>query len=195
MAVWANILCSTAQSIDLSIYADHLTTYLLTITSTVVGSSFLLLSRWWFIDPGERGGAPTASGRMASPPEQKLHVVEARIEQATSEGGATPEQLVEWRQECLALAQLACRADTGTPDKYQLGRACANLSTAYLATGANEAALRHAERAEALLLSQTGRPNSHPPARPGAPEEAQGGSQPRPAWCASLGPLAAWFAT
>ena len=79
MAVWANILCSTAQSIDLSIYADHLTTYLLTITSTVVGSSFLL-SRWWFIDPGERGGAPTASGRMASPPEQKLHAVEARIE-------------------------------------------------------------------------------------------------------------------
>ena len=132
---------------------------------------------------------------MASPPEQKLHAVEARIEQATSEGGATPEQLVEWRQECLALAQLACRADTGTPDKYQLGRACANLATAYLATGANEAALRHAERAEALLLSQTGRPNSHSPARPGAPDEARGGSQPRPAWCASLGPLAAWFDT
>ena len=104
---------------------------------------------------------------MASPPEQKLHAVEARIEQATSEGGATPEQLVEWRQECLALAQLACRADTGTPDKYQLGRACANLATAYLATGATEAALRHAERAEALLLSQTGRPNS-PSSSPGS---------------------------
>ena len=117
---------------------------------------------------------------MASPPEQKLHAVEARIEQATSEGGATPEQLVEWRQECLALAQLACRADTGTPDKYQLGRACANLATAYLATGATEAALRHAERAEALLLSQTGRPNS-PSSSPGSTDEAQGGSQPRPA--------------
>lgn len=117
---------------------------------------------------------------MASPPEQKLHAVEARIEQATSEGGATPEQLVEWRQECLALAQLACRADTGTPDKYQLGRACANLATAYLATGATEAALRHAERAEALLLSQTGRPNS-PYSSPGNKDEAQGSSQPRPA--------------
>ena len=117
---------------------------------------------------------------MASPPEQKLHAVEARIEQETSEGGATPEQLVEWRQECLALAQLACRADTGTPDKYQLGRACANLATAYLATGATEAALRHAERAEALLLSQTGRPKS-PSSSPGNKDEAQGSSQPRPA--------------
>ena len=56
-----------------------------------------------------------APGLLVSAPEQKLHAVEARIEQAASEGGASPEQLVEWRQECLALAQLACRADTGTP--------------------------------------------------------------------------------
>ena len=90
-------------------------------------------------------------------PEQKLHAVEARIEQAANDGGTNPEQLVQWRQECLALAQLACRADTGTPDKYQLGRACANLAAAYLASGATEAALRHAERAEALLLSDADR--------------------------------------
>ena len=90
-------------------------------------------------------------------PEQKLHAAEARIEQAKLEGGSTPEQMVEWRQECLALAQLACVRDTGTPDKYQLGRACGNLAAAYLASGATEAALRHAERAEVLLLSEAGR--------------------------------------
>ena len=66
-------------------------------------------------------------------------------------------RLVEWRQEWLALAQLACRSDTGAPDRYQLGRACGNLATAYLAAGAAEAGLRHAERAEALLLSEAGR--------------------------------------
>ena len=129
-----------------------------------------------------------APGLLVSAPEQKLHAVEARIEQATSDGGATPEQLVEWRQECLALAQLACRADTGTPDKYQLGRACANLAAAYLASGATEAALHHAERAEALLLSEADRteasansatsPYQH--ALP-ASDQAQGDSQPRPA--------------
>ena len=96
-------------------------------------------------------------GPLVSAPEQKLQAVEARIEQAGREGGSTPEQLVEWRQECLALAQLACRTDTGMPDKYQLGRACSNLAAAYLATGATEAALGHAERAEVLLLSEAGR--------------------------------------
>ena len=120
---------------------------------------------------------------LVSAPEQKLHAVEARIEQATSDGGATPEQLVEWRQECLALAQLACRADTGTPDKYQLGRACANLAAAYLASGATEAALHHAERAEALLLSEADRTealaNSPYKHTPPASDQAQGDSQPR----------------
>ena len=90
-------------------------------------------------------------------PEQKLRAVEERIERATREGGVMASTLVEWRQECLALAQLACRTDTGAPDRYQLGRACGNLAAAYLAAGAADAALRHAERAEALLLSEAGR--------------------------------------
>ena len=49
-------------------------------------------------------------------------------------------------------AQLACGGD-----RYQLGRACCNLARAYLEAGGADAALRHAERAEALLLGEAGR--------------------------------------
>ena len=76
-----------------------------------------------------------------TPPAEKLALLSARAEDAS------PEEAVTLRQECLALAQLACRDDDS-----QLARAAAELAAAYLNTGHPSAASRHAVHAEGLLL-------------------------------------------
>ena len=89
--------------------------------------------------------------RLQPSPEERLRELELQIEQ--SEPSAA--HLVELRQECLALAQIACHDDL-----YQLGRAACNLAAAYLAAGMAGSAVSHAERAESLLLASASRTES-----------------------------------
>jgi len=90
--------------------------------------------------------------RLQPAPETQLHELEARVESASRDGSATAHDIVEWRQECLALTQIACHDDL-----FQLGRACCNLARAYLAAGMASSAVSHAERAESLLLASAAR--------------------------------------
>ena len=89
--------------------------------------------------------AESSSHLLPARPEHKVSELEAQIE-AAERNGATPAQLIEWRQKYLAFVQLAFRHDP-----YQLARASAKLATAYLAAGSAEAASGHARQAEALL--------------------------------------------
>ena len=90
----------------------------------------------------------TATETLTLTPSEQLAALETSLESSPPPADA----LVAARQKCLALAQLACGGD-----RYQLGRACCNLARAYLEAGGADAALRHAERAEALLLGEAGR--------------------------------------
>jgi hypothetical protein len=93
--------------------------------------------------------------RLQPAPETRLRELESRIETATADGSASVHDVVEWRQECLALAQIACHDDL-----FQLGRAACNLARAYLAAGMASSAVPHAERAESLLHASAARTES-----------------------------------
>jgi hypothetical protein len=93
--------------------------------------------------------------RLQPAPETRLRELEARIETASADGSASVHDVVDWRQECLALAQIACHDDL-----FQLGRAACNLARAYLAAGMASSAVPHAERAESLLLASAARTES-----------------------------------
>ena len=87
-----------------------------------------------------------------TPPESKLGALADAAERASNDPRRIGE-VIELRQQCLALAQLACR-----DDPLQLARAAAELGTAYLMAGNGEAAARHAANAESQLMS-TGPPS------------------------------------
>lgn len=78
-------------------------------------------------------------------PEHKVSELEEQIEAAQRRGAAATE-LIELRQQYLAVVQLAFRHDC-----YQLARASVKLAAAYLENGSAAAALPHARQAEALL--------------------------------------------
>ncbi|KAL1530405.1 hypothetical protein AB1Y20_001310 [Prymnesium parvum] len=97
--------------------------------------------------------ASTAPEALLPPrPEQRLSALEATIAEGEREG-TNAAQIVQWRQQCLALVHLAFRSDL-----FQVARASAKLASAYLAMGYAEAALGHARQAETLLQ---GLPPSH----------------------------------
>ena len=75
----------------------------------------------------------------------KLSALEARIE-AAERDGASPAELLTYRQQCLAYVQLALR-----DDPYQMCRASIKLAMAHIAVGSSEAALGHAHQAQDLL--------------------------------------------
>ena len=85
------------------------------------------------------------------PPEVRLERLSAMAEAAAADVSRRAE-VVEIRQECLALAHLICRDDS-----LQLALAASDLASAYLHAGQASAASWHASRAEILL-------RSHPPA-------------------------------
>jgi hypothetical protein len=106
---------------------------------------------------GEKMAAepPEEDARLLPPPETRLRDLEDRIEACTRDRSASARDIVEWRQECLALAQIACHDDL-----FQLGRAACSLAQAYLAAGMAGSAIPHAERAESLLFACAARTES-----------------------------------
>ena len=81
-----------------------------------------------------------------TPPEHRLSACYERADALSGDSTRLGEE-IELRQECFALAQLACR-----DDGYQLAQASAALASAYLRAGSAAAAARHAGHATGLLI-------------------------------------------
>ena len=102
--------------------------------------------------------SPEFSEIDLTPPESRLATLSERADALAEQPRRIAEEL-ELRQECLALAQLACR-----DDDIQLSTASAALAAAYQRAGSHAAAARHAAHAEGLLTYEGGPTTTTAPA-------------------------------